>query len=177
MTTLNNLLVAISIAFLFSCQSPANDATVADEPEYEVVDIAPSMYAVSLAEAEKNIQYYDRISKEVLKVDPIKAFTIRSVDVAEAIGLPVAKLKSAKYSHLRIYMGLDSINADSAVFKIYLTPVDSARLSKGNPGKDVILNGPYRGNGNELGDGDGPYVLDFSQPCPSACDDGSPLNQ
>ncbi|MEO9482281.1 MAG: hypothetical protein ABJG47_02500 [Ekhidna sp.] len=169
---MKNLLRAIFLLTIISCQPTATEMPE-EEPDLQIVDTAPSMYAVSLATAEKNIKFYDSLSKVALGIDPIRAFTIRSVDFAEAIGLPLNKLKKAKYRHLRIYLGLDEATSE---FKIYLTPVDSAIMSKGIPGKDVILNGPYTGKGNSLTEDDGPYVLDFSQPCPNACDDDSPLN-
>jgi len=172
---MTNLLRAIFLITVVSCQTTTSSDTTSskEEKDFEIVDTDPSMFAVSLSEAEKNIKFYDKVSKEALGVDPIRAFTIRSIDVIEAIGMPMKNLKDAKYRHLRVYMGLDSATQE---FKVYLTPVEGARLSQGKPGKDVILDGPYKGNG-ELADGDGPYVMDFSQPCPNACDDGSPLNQ
>ncbi|MEQ9007225.1 MAG: hypothetical protein RLP12_05035, partial [Ekhidna sp.] len=57
-------------------------------------------------------------------------------------------------------------------FKLYLTPVEGAKLSAGIAGKDVILDGPYEGipNGNsEVSDSDGPYMMDFTKPCPTTC--------
>lgn len=178
MKNLIKALFLFSIFSIVSCHSSSYSEQDEDDEmlgEYEVVDTSPSMYAVSLKEAQANIKTYDSLSKVALGVDPIKAFTIRSIDFAEAIGLPTKYLKKQKYSHLRIYMGLDA--ADSMKFKIYLTPVEGARMSQGKPGKDVILDGPYTGKNGELGDSDGPYVLDFSQPCPNACDDGSPLDE
>lgn len=169
---MKNLLKAILFTSIVSCQQAATEAPEEVE-NYEVTDTAPSMYAVSLASAESSIKYYDKLSKEALGVDPIRAFTIRSIDLAEAIGLPSKYLNKAEYHHVRIYLGLDSA---SSQFKIFLTPVDSARLSKNIPGKDVILRGPYDGDGDGVADGDGQYVMDFSKSCPNACDDGSPLN-
>lgn len=171
--TMKNLLRAIFLLTLISCQQSATDEP-AEEPAYKIIDTAPSMYAVSLAEAERNVKFYDSLSKAALGIDPIRAFTIRSVDLVEAMGLDTKYLKKAEYSHVRIYMGLDK---DSSQFKIYLTPVKGAKLSEGKPGKDVILKGPYDGDGDGISDGDGQYVLDFSKPCPNACDDGSPLNE
>lgn len=167
---MKNLLRAIFFLAIISCQPTATEE-VAEEPPFEVQDSSPSMYAVSLESAKENINFYDSISKEVLGVDPIRAFTIRSVDLVESIGLDMKYLRNAKYRHVRIYMGLDSASGE---FKVYLTPVSGANLSAGKPGKDVILDGPYSGNDKtegELGDGNGPYVFDFSKPCPTTCPD------
>ncbi len=164
---MKNLLRVIPFIAIIACQPPASDE--ADDLEsFEIIDTQPSMYAVSLAEAKKNIEFYDTLAKKEFGFDPIKAFTIRSVDLAEAIGLPTKYLSKADYRHVRIYMGLDSA---SQQFKIYLTPVEGAKLSKGKAGKDVILSGPYKGDG-ELADGDGPYLMDFSAPCPKTCPEG-----
>lgn len=175
---MKNLLRAIALlAIISSCQPTTNTEAAAEEPTFEIIDTDPSMFAIGLDTAVANIEYYDKVVKEVLGIDPIRAFTIRSVDLAEAIGLDTKYLKKAEYRHVRIYMGLDSAKSE---FKIYLTPVKGAKLSAGVPGTDVILDGPYSGDKKDtmdgLGDGDGPYVLDFSQPCPSACDPNSPLN-
>lgn len=170
---MKNLLRAILLLFIISCKPSATEEADG-APPFVISDSTSSMYAVSLAEAEKNVRFYDSLSKAKLGIDPIRAFTIRSVDLVEAIGLDMKYLRKAEYRHVRIYMGLDSVGQ----FKVYLTPVKGAKLSAGEPGKDVILNGPYSGDDGkgELGDGDGPYVFDFSQPCPNACDPNSPLN-
>lgn len=173
--TMKNLLRAILFLTIISCQPTASEET-ASAPPFQIADSTSSMYAVSLATAEQNVRFYDSLSQAALGVDPIRAFTIRSVDLVEAIGLDMKYLNKAKYRHVRIYMGLDSA---SGQFKVYLTPVKGAKLSAGKPGKDVILNGPYSGadgDKSELGDGNGPYVFDFSKPCPNACDPNSPLN-
>ncbi len=173
---MKNLLSAIFLLTLISCQQSATEKQE-EEPTFEIIDTSPSMFAVSLDTAVANVNYYDKVVTEVLGIDPIRAFTIRSVDLAESIGLDTKYLKKAEYRHIRIYMGLDSATSE---FKIYLTPVKGAKLSAGIPGKDVILSGPYKGDKDDvadgIGDGDGPFVLDFSQPCPSACDNESPLN-
>lgn len=177
---MKNLLRAILFLAIISCQQTSTNEEAGDDavPTFQIVDTSPSLYAVGLDTAVKNVQYYDKVVKQVLGgIDPIRAFTIRSVDLVESIGLDTKYLKHAEYRHIRIYMGLDSANNE---FKIYLTPVKGAKLSAGIPGTDVILDGPYKGNKKDaadgIGDGDGEYVLDFSQPCPNACDDDSPLN-
>ncbi|WP_462247648.1 hypothetical protein [Ekhidna sp.] len=178
---MKNLLRVLLIMAIISCQETQQSATeeTADGPPFVIQDSTSSMYAVSLATAEQNVQYYDSLCKASLGIDPIRAFTIRSVDLVEVMGMKMNVLKKAKYRHVRIYMGLDESTGE---FKIYLTPVKGAKLSAGVPGTDVILNGPYSGDDGddggdgELADGDGPYVFDFSKPCPNACDPNSPLN-
>ncbi len=170
--TMKNLLRAIPLIMIMSCQTQvSSDAgSIEEDLSYEIQDTAPAMYAISYDTALKDMNYYDSLSKATLGVDPVRAFTIRSVDLVESIGLPVKYLKKAKYSHVRIYMGLDESTRE---FKIFLTPVEGANLSKGIAGKDVILDGPYTGARDGvrdgIGDGDGQYVLDFSKPCPATC--------
>ncbi len=176
--TMKNLLRVLLIMAIISCQETTTESAVAEAPPFEIKDSTSSMYAVSLASAVENVQYYDSLSRAVFHgVDPIRAFTIRSVDLVEAMGMNMNVTRNAKYRHVRVYIGLEEATGE---FKIYLTPVEGAKLSAGVPGKDVILKGPYTGNkkksDDELGDGDGPYVFDFSQPCPNACDPGSPLD-
>ena len=164
------LMKKLSIVMLFllglSCQQPNSDQAM--ESSYEVQDTEPSMYAVSYTEAEKNISYYDSMARTYLKTDPIKAFTIRSVDLIEAIGLTPEVDSIAKYKHVRIYLGLDSLNK----FKMYLTPVKGAKLSQGKAGIDVILDGPYEGipdKNGEVSETTGQYMMDFTKPCPTTC--------
>lgn len=165
---MKNLSITMLVALVFiSCQQQNKD-NQPKESNYEVADAQPSMYAVSYDEAEKNINYYDSIAREYLKTDPIKSFTVRSVDLIEAIGLSPDVDSIAKYKHVRIYLGLDSANK----FKMYLTPVTGAKLSKGIAGKDVILDGPYEGipdSNGEVSESDGQYMMDFTKPCPTTC--------
>lgn len=163
---MKNFSIAMLALLMLSCQQPTSDQ--AEVSSYEVEDSEPSMYAVSYSEAEKNINYYDSMARKYLKTDPIRAFTIRSIDLIESMGLSTDLDSIAKYKHVRIYMGLDSTNT----FKMYLTPVQGAKLSEGKAGKDVILDGPYEGipNGNgELLNDNGPYMMDFTKPCPTTC--------
>ena len=169
---MKNLLRAIPLIMIMSCQTQvSSDANSSEEDlSYNIQDTQAAMYAISYDTALRDMNYYDSLSKAALGVDPIRAFTIRSVDLVESIGLPVKYLKKAEYTHVRVYMGLDPTTKE---FKIFLTPVEGANLSKGIAGTDVILEGPYKGNRQDvadgLNDGVGQYMLDFSAPCPTTC--------
>jgi hypothetical protein len=166
--------LSICLLLMMGCQPTTNSVeSTASMEATEVDDNQKSLYAVPLSKAIDDIGRFDSLSTEYLQQIPIKAFTIRSIDFLEAMG--VSNTTPTKYTHVRIYLGMDSSNN----YKLFLTPVKGAKLSSKIPvaGKDVILNGPYQGKVGELQDTNGSYVLDFSQPCPSACDDGSPLNQ
>lgn len=167
---MKNLLIVMLVLFVLSCQQQNSDQAI--ESDYEVQDNVPSMYAVSYDVAKKNISYYDTMAYKFLKTDPIKSFTIRSVDLIEAVGLPPSADAKSKYKHVRIYLGLDSATNE---FKMYLTPVQGAKLSAGKAGKDLILDGPYEGipgSGDTVSENDGQYMMDFSAPCPKTCPDG-----
>ena len=143
-------------------------------------DTTSALYAVPLDTVMKDRSHYDQVlnafdsivakSKDVKwnKKIPIKAFTIRAVDLFEAMGIPVSDTTKIKprYKHIRVYLGMNYKNE----FKLFLTPVEGADLNAVPPiaGRDVILKGKYKG----LGD-DGDYMLDFTQPCPNTCPDSN----
>jgi hypothetical protein len=122
-----------------------------------------SSYRVPLPVAKENIQRYTDKCAELFGMTPIKAYTIHAEDLLEVLGIPVSEPPIYEYSHVRAYLGLDSLNN----FKLYLTPVVGANLSAVPKvaGTDVILQ-----------DEDGKqYVLDLNAPCPATCDITSPL--
>jgi hypothetical protein len=152
--------VTICLVTVLACTTkPTELAQDQSATENAVEDMTETMYAVPLDTAAKNVHHYDSISQKYLKEIPVKSFTIRSVDLLEAMGMPIT---DTKFKHVRIYLGLN----DGNDFKIYLTPVVGANLSANPPiaGKDHILTGKYHGLG-----GSGPYMLDFAQPCPKTC--------
>ena len=169
---MKNLLRAFPLIMIISCQTQVSDNPSNSEPDYsyEIKDTTPALFAVPLDTAMKDMAHYDSVAIKTIGVDPIRAFTIRSVDLVEAMGLPVKFLKEAEYKHVRIYIGMSRPTNE---FKIFLTPVEGANLNKGIAGKDVILEGPYfedleaRIKGVSMGEG--PYMLDFSAPCPNTC--------
>ena len=176
---MKNLLRAIPLIVFIACQpsESGNSTTVSETSKVDTV-ITPgytSMYAVSFEEAKQNIDYFaSLIANNQLGVDSIRAFTLHAEDVLESIGLSPSYASQAEFQYLRIYLGADSTDSQ---FKIYLTPVIDADIEAGNAGKDVILEGPYDGDGDGLADSEGQYLMDFSKPCPNACDGNSPLNE
>jgi len=163
------------LLLMFNCREKSPDqAAVQRQSGDSQGDTTTTLYAVpydsalrNMARFDKKMRIYDSLvvkalnKKGPVKV-PIRAFTIRAVDLLEALGLPAADTTRVAYDHVRIYFGMDANDG----FKLYLTPVDSADLSSHPPqaGVDVILKGKYRG----LGD-DGEYVFDFAAPCPNTC--------
>ena len=87
---------------------------------------------------------------------PIKAYTIRSRDLLEALGLPVSTV--CKFDYVRAYIGMDT----ESNFKLFFTPVVGADLCNGIGGRDTLLTDP-------AGDPRGAYVLDLNTPCPQLC--------
>ncbi len=105
---------------------------------------------------------------------PVRAFTIRSTDLLEALGLPFDEKKvKPKYENVRIYIGMDK----NSQFKLFFTPVVGADLSANPPiaGKDHYLCKQIKDeNGNVIATQE--YLLDFSKPCPNTCPDSILLN-
>lgn len=170
MKNLFYFLICITIAF--SCtktENPLEANAAADKPK--PMDTAE--YAISLDSAIAYTKRFDSIARANFKgTTPIKAYTVRSVDLLEAMG--ISKKTTVIYDHVRIYLGMDFNNT----FRMVLTPVVGADLPKGIAGKDKILKGPYRRNisDTEFVLEDDSYVLDFTAPCPATCPTGSPLN-
>lgn len=145
-----------------ACQTPKpEESQSASSGKNE--DQQETLYAVSFDKAKGDVIRYDSISRVLFNKEPIKAFTIRSIDLLEAMGMPLSDTTLVSYQHVRVYLGLDS----NYNFKLFLNPVDSANLSANppRPGVDVFLSGNF----GELGSQSGEYVLDFTQPCPTTC--------
>lgn len=136
---------------------------------------SPAIYAVSLATAQTDIKSYKTLMSQKFTGTPVNAFTIRHEDFLEAIGYTtdqIALLPRAPYSHARMYMAYNSVTG----YKMYITPVTGADLSKNPPlpGTDTILSGEFKGLPSDpLSTGQ--YVFDLVAPCPSSCDTTSPL--
>lgn len=164
-----SLLALLSLIFLISCSQPK------EEIAEEVKAPAVAEYALDLDSAVYYIHRYDSVAKANLKGSlPLKAFTIRAVDLLQALGLP--EKTPVKYTHARVYLGMDKNNQ----FRLFFTPVEGASIKNGEAGQDVILKGPHSHGLADAGDGltsSGSYVLDFTAPCPNTCPSGSPLNQ
>jgi hypothetical protein len=147
---------------VLACNTKSPDMDQEGNLEKVDQDATETMYAVPLDTAMSNVHYYDSVSQRYLKTIPIKSFTIRSVDLLEAMGMKPSDIKKAPFKYVRVYLGMNKKDE----FKIYLTPVVGANLSANPPiaGRDSILSGNYKGLG-----GSGPYMLDFAQPCPKTC--------
>jgi hypothetical protein len=164
------LIFLCGLLLILSCQQETSnkEEQVSTNFEQREIDKKKSLYRFPLKKAKKDINRYDSLSKLVFKNPgyvnkiPIKAFTIRAIDLLEVLGLPDNTVTS--YDHVRVYLAMN----DSLDFKLFLTPVDSANLSAKPPraGVDVILSGKY--DGQDLGS-EGAYLLDFSAPCPTTC--------
>ncbi|NOS94066.1 MAG: hypothetical protein HOP30_19285 [Cyclobacteriaceae bacterium] len=165
-----NLLTILSVALLFAC-SPK------EKEEVELLNDGNQIaeYALDLDSAIQYVNRYDSIAKASLKdTIPFKAFTVRAVDLLEALGLP--ENTKVKYTHARIYLGMDQNDH----FRLFFTPVQGASIKNGEAGQDVILKGPHKhglAEDAKLQLSNGSYVLDFTAPCPNTCPNGSPLNQ
>jgi hypothetical protein len=158
----------VCLVFALACSKNEKNQTESGDVKTDTAE-----YALNLDSAVIYINRYDSTVNSLFKGVPIKAYTIRAVDLLEVMGL--SKKTPVEYTHVRAYIGLDLKNK----FRLFLTPVKGAHITKGIPGEDVIMKGPHtRGlTSTSVANADGEYVLDFTGPCPNSCPTGSPLNQ
>lgn len=154
--------IFLLLLFALAC-SQSEDLSKTGTDEYDTAE-----YALSLDSAREFVQRYDKASFKIFhQPNPLRAFTIKSEDLLEALGAPVTK---TKYDHVRLYIGLDGKHR----FRAFLTPVLNADLDKKVAGRDTVFNGHYRDGWTRLEANalpkKGAYVLDFTMPCPSSCD-------
>lgn len=151
---------------IFSCKDNQPAAETGKTATAKTVKLKEEESAVQmpLDSATQAIHRYDSICEKYLGVIPIRAYTIRAQDLTQALGLPDT-IRCA-YDHVRVYLGMDKRNQ----FKIFFTPVINASLNPDDmqAGTDVIL-------GHIDSDPHSGYVLDLNAPCPTTCDQTSPL--
>jgi hypothetical protein len=160
------ILIAACALIVFACTT--QNGKPLETPDRQIAE-----YALSLDSAKIYIQRYDSVMKTVFKDStPVRAYTIRATDLQEAMGMPIT---NARFSHVRVYIGMGSNNK----FRLFLTPVTDASIADGVVGADTILTGQYthgliKGLGANAASS-GPYVMDFTSPCPTSCPTGTPL--
>lgn len=131
-----------------------------------------------LTTAFRDVQLFDSLSRAYLGDSiPVRAYTIRAVDLLDALGMPDELADSAicKYKYIRAYLGYRKGKG----FKLYIVPVVGASLKDNIGGCDIMLNsigkaavrtGGLTGYAEEE-----EYVLDLNAPCPKTCPDNSPF--
>jgi hypothetical protein len=164
-TVLKNLAFICLITLFASCTVPKAETEKNDRAHSVLrsrADFRVSSVHFSLEQARKNVFSYDSICRITLHGIPVRAYTVRALDLIEVLGLDPADTSLCKFKHARAYLGFDS----KGQFKLYLTPVVGADLDKEPliPGRDTILR-----------DDAGEFVLDLNAPCPMTCDKLSPL--
>ncbi|MCZ8216534.1 MAG: hypothetical protein O9262_09870 [Cyclobacteriaceae bacterium] len=128
-----------------------------------------AVYAVSKEEAEAGNASYVKLMQQLdsTNMDPVRAFTVRSVDFLQLLNIDTTMLTKEYHSHIRIYLGYENGST-----KLYFTPVTGAKLSGDNvsAGTDLFWDGPFEGELNrELASETGEYLFDFTKPCPTTC--------
>jgi hypothetical protein len=148
--------LVICLIAVFSCNKVPSE-TVASSGKTTEGPICGSV-KTPVDTAAKWVQNYDLVWTKLFGTDspPIKAYTIRSQDLLEAMGMPAAT--PCSFDHVRAYIGLDAENK----FRLFFTPVVGADLCNGNGGRDTLLIDP-------AGNSQGQYVLDLNTPCPNVC--------
>ena len=103
-------------------------------------------------------------TKRWRKSQKIKAYF---VDVEELMDI----IKEGQMDAMRIYFGLDEDGNE----KLFLVAAERINNEKGETikVKDLIDKDTY--DDEDMVDGDGHFVYDFSSPCPATCDEDSPL--
>lgn len=135
-----------------------------------------------LDSAQKDIKYFDSLCRIHLgdTIPPISAYTIRAIDLLDALGLTAMK-DSSKYKYIRMYLGFRKENG----FKCFIVPVDSADLSGTHPenwrgGYDILLDSTGKRiprKLNQVHNSKSEFVLDLNAPCPNTCATNSPLEK
>lgn len=160
---LHNGLLVLGLALAAGCSNHSANDKVAESPQPVKTQLngsADGYYTsvkVPLDSAAPNVRAYDSICRKLFKTVPVKGFTIRARDLLEALGMPVSDTLECRYSHARVYLGLDR----DSQFKLYFVPVDGANLSMDIGGTDVPVIDP-KAEGQKS-------VLDLNTPCPKVC--------
>jgi hypothetical protein len=127
------------------------------------------------------IKVFDWLCEKRVLDLPIKAYTVRSLDLITAMGIPEIDTSLIKHNAIRLYLAYDSSDHMRSGFKLLILPVDSAIIvgdtSKWFSGYDVLLDS----SGKAMPNGPKtlsitPYVLDLNAPCPNTCSTNSVVN-
>lgn len=183
-TAYQNVVTFITGIILLVACKPNTVAT--GKPVPPVIDnVTSTLYPA--AEAQGDIAYFDTLCSKFISSAlhdssvnyanvPIRAFTIRAVDLFAAMGMKVQD--SVKFEHIRVYLGYSK---EANQFKLFILPVQNANIVDSNAGSDVLLDS----TGNYLPPSDkfplppgfliNKYVLDLNAPCPNLCDTRTPL--
>lgn len=166
----------ITLATLAGCEMRSSMNKNASN-ENDSLSASPR-FVISVDTAKLDIERYNKLMKKydsivvasgnpMLSNVPFKAFTVRAVDLTEALGMPLSISNKVKYNHVRVYIGLSEANQ----FKLFLTPVIGADLDAKPPvaGKDLILKRKIRNAAGEMLNEEEGYVMDFAMPCPNTC--------
>jgi hypothetical protein len=169
----------ILVAIGCNTASSGNPAAVGDRPKNPVHHVL-----CRLDSAVTDINYFNSLCQSRLggSTPPIRAYTIRAIDLIGALGMDTTLEDSAKYKHIRMYLAY----RQNAGFKLYLVPVDSAYIggtdtANWRGGYDIFLNSegkciPHNKQGTR-NTASADYVLDLNAPCPATCAENSPLTQ
>jgi hypothetical protein len=149
----------------------------------------PARNALSKQQAQAYIQRYKKLVLDTTEagrewrakyLNYAQGFTISSGELLQAMGCPLKDTAMVKFQNVRLYVGID----DLLNLRAFITPVLGANTFSSTIGKDTILSGPYMRSvwspDSVVGDEpamDGPYVFDFTMPCPNSCAEDSPLLQ
>jgi hypothetical protein len=175
--TISYSLLLISMLTILACNNKAGEPTKDGGSACADDSVSTVLYPVD--SARNAIQRFDSLSNALFTaVDsaeghpangvaqvPIKAFTIRAVDLLAAMGMPTGYADSSfcTYKHVRVYLGLTDR------FKLFIVPVHNADISAGNGGEDYLVDSTGIAIVPGTDPGQSRYVLDLNAPCPNTC--------
>src|SRR5579872_3082620 len=89
---------------------------------------------IPLDSAQKFINTFDTICVDTFKRVPISAYTIRSLDLLAAMGLPdTLDTTMVQHKFVRVYLGYDTAHQAHAGFRLFIVPVDDADMEGKDP--------------------------------------------
>jgi len=169
--------VAIGMLVAAGCSSASSEHPI----QHDADPVTHVLYPLDSAQID--INRLDTLSRRYLgsATSPIRAYTIRAIDLLGALGMNPALEDSAKYKHIRVYLAY----RQNKGFKLFLVPVDSAYINGKDTanwrgGYDIFLNSQGKCIPRKKGPTtsvETPYVLDLNAPCPATCAEGSPMTQ
>lgn len=165
------LLMALATGILMACKNntgnPPDTKPISRDTTGSCYTDTVSKVLCRLDSAQQDISLFDSLSRKYLNDSsaPIRAYTVRAVDLLDALGLPAELADSSicQYKYIRAYLGY----RQGVGFKLYIVPVTDACLRSGNGGSDVVLNSA--GGVAAKGSSQATYVLDLNAPCPRTC--------
>jgi hypothetical protein len=171
-----NIYVLLAAGLLSVAGCDQHSGLVTDTTSKEPVPDSVKQFLVHVGIMRRDTANFAALCKDHLgDTVPVRAFTVRAVDLLTALGIPARYADSPFCEHkfARVYLGY---RKDSS-FRLFIVPVEGANLSSKIrnewwAGRDIMLDS----NGIAIPDSvvkrtktDEENVLDLNAPCPNTC--------